>query len=88
MSPKGPLLVCNRIRLKMYFPLVDSLVITRICLYQRSVGILKPFRLRGKSGYVQYALNRHSSLSKKKEREKKISVSEAISKSMSLIHEK
>ena len=78
VPPKGPLLVCNRMRLKMDFPLVDSLVITRICLYQRSVGILKPFRLRGKSGYVQYALNRHSSLSKKKrerEREKKISVS-------------
>ena len=78
VPPKGPLLVCNRMRLKMDFPLVDSLVITRICLYQRSVGILKPFRLRGKSGYVQYALNRHSSLSKKKReraREKKISVS-------------
>ena len=78
VPPKGPLLVCNRMRLKMDFPLVDSLVITRICLYQRSVGILKPFRLRGKSGYVQYALNRQSSLSKKKrerEREKKISVS-------------
>ena len=77
VPPKGPLLVCNRMRLKMDFPLVDSLVITRICLSQRSVGILKPFRLRGKSGYVQYALNRNSSLSKKKkkrEREKKISV--------------
>ena len=77
VPPKGPLLVCNRMRLKMDFPWVDSLVITRICLSQRSVGILKPFRLRGKSGYVQYALNRNSSLSKKKkkrERENKISV--------------
>ena len=67
--PKGPLLVCNRTRLKMYFPLVDSLVITRIRLRQRSVGILQPFRLRGKSGYVQYALNTFL-IVKKKEREK------------------
>ena len=68
--PKGPLLVCNTMRLKMYFPLVDSLVITRIRLHQRRCGHFRAIQAQGEV-WVCSVCAQQTFLIVKKKRERK-----------------